>query len=1152
MIIAMVFAAIVGMSASAVAAVPGPGWVVSSLAEPSIFSPAHSESCTHEQFESTDSCDRYTLFIRNAGSMPATETVTIADTLPAGVTPLAIFGTERESGPAGAMTCTTLPLQCSYVPPERGVAPGGVFVVTINVSVSAGGPLAGNLVTVSGGGAPTVATRGAPTPVGSGPTPFYLDRFAIEANAVDGTPDTQAGDHPDSLTTSFHIAGVLRPPDNTGVVPVQQLRDLAVDLPVGLVGDPEATPKCPLVDLTQPNGQATCPPDSEVGIITFEGEGSYRSSKTESNGQISNSETSGIYNLQPEAGYPAEFGFNYIGHTLVMYASAVPTEDGYVLRVTVPGVPRVVELNGATLTFFGDPGRQNGTASSPDAFFSNPVNCATGAPLRARIAVDTWENPGHWVEDTATAFEHSAIEPVGGCNMLLFQPQLRFAPDSTQADEPSGYTVELTVPQSPNFTPDLATPELKNVEVALPSGLAVSPAAAPGLVGCQTEGSEGFGLGATSPVEDQFPGSPLVTPTPGHCPARSQIGTVEIETPLLPPRSLNGHLYLAQPRCGGAGQAACTETSASNGELFGVYLEAQGAGVVIKLRGGVSVNPTTGQITVTFRENPQLPFSRVTVHLDGGPQAPLANPQSCRAFAATADMTPWSAPVTPDAVLATPAYLVGGCLSPSAFAPSFNAGSVNAVSGTSSPFSLTIVRRDREQDLSTITVRTPPGLVGMISQVPLCGEAQAAAGTCREASRIGTTNVASGSGPDPLWLSGRVYLTGPYGGAPFGLSVVVPAVAGPFNLGDVVVRSAIKIDRDTSALTVTTGALPQIKDGVPFRLQTVNVAIDRPGFMLNPTNCEQQSVTGTIGAAQGATASVSSPFAVGGCAGLPFKPSFTVFTQAKTSKANGASLVVKISQKPGEANIHKVDLQLPLALPSRLTTLQKACAEAQFDANPAGCPAGSVIGTAKAVTPVLQAPLTGPAYLVSHGGAAFPDVEYVLQADERGGEVEIVLDGKTQIKKGITYSHFETVPDAPISSFETNLPEGPHSVLAAFGNLCAQNLVMPTTLVGQNGAQIKQSTRIAVTRCRPVTISKRKLSGRSVILAFTLTAKGTVTVTGLGLKRYRKTLGAGSHQVKVALSKAGLSLHRQHRKIRIKVVLRSGKNTSSTTTTLKL
>jgi hypothetical protein len=404
--------------------------------------------------------------------------------------------------------------------------------------------------------------------------------------------------------------------------------------------------------------------------------------------------------------------------------------------------------------------------------------------------------------------------------------------------------------------------------------------------------------------------------------------------------------------------------------------------------------------------------------------------------------------------------------------------------------------------------------------------------------------VAAGSGSQPLWETGQVFLTGPYKGAPFGLSIVTPAVAGPFNLGNVVVRAAIGINPVTSQITTTSDPLPQQVDGVPLRLKTVDVAIDRPGFIFNPTNCDEQAVTGTISSAQGATAGVSSPFAVTGCANLPFKPSFTATTQGKTSKQSGASLVVKVAQKAGEANIHRVDLQLPIALPSRLTTLQKACTEAQFNANPAGCPEGSFIGTATALTPVLNVPLTGPAILVSHGGAAFPDVEFILQ----GEGVEIVLDGETDITKGITYSKFETVPDAPISSFETVLPEGPHSVLAAYvpananGSFCGLNLAMPTTIEGQNGAQVTQTTKIAVNGCKPaIAVVNKKRSRGKVLLTLRSTVAGTLAVTGGGVKKTKQSVAVGEQQTQVALTNAG----RRRKTINLKIVLKSGKTTLS-------
>jgi hypothetical protein len=614
----------------------------------------------------------------------------------------------------------------------------------------------------------------------------------------------------------------------------------------------------------------------------------------------------------------------------------------------------------------------------------------------------------------------------------------------------------------PDVAPLLATPDLRDAVVTLPEGVSLSPSAADGLEGCS---AVQFDLLGTEIGVDG-----IERASPGHCPAASQIGDVAIETPLLAER-LEGHVYVAAPSCGGERQPQCTEASATDGGLYGLYLEAEGAGVNVKLRGKVEADPRTGRLTTRFEDNPQLPFSALELQINGGARAPLANPQSCGQATTTSNLTPWSAPATPDATPSSSFNVDrdgagGACPATPPFAPAFTAGTLTPTGGGFSPLTLTFSRQDREQDLGGITVRTPPGLLGKIADVQLCGEPQAADGTCGPNSLIGHTQVAAGAGSHPFWLSGSVFLTASYRAAPFGLSIVVPERAGPFSFGDEVVRAAINVDPHTSALTVTSDPLPQHKDGVPFRLKTVSVTIDRPNFMFNPTNCSQQAITATISGvlpdgSQAASVPVSTPFAAAGCKNLPFTPRFAVLTEAKTSKANGAYLHVKVTSGQGQANIGKVRVDLPEQLPSRLTTLQKACPDATFNANPASCPAGSVVGTATALTPVLKNALTGPAYLVSHAGAAFPDLVIVLQ----GEGITLDLVGNTDIKKGITISTFNSVPDAPVSTFDLVLPEGPHSALAAFGNLCKSKLKMPTAITGQNGAVIRQTTRIAVAGC---------------------------------------------------------------------------------------
>jgi hypothetical protein len=407
---------------------------------------------------------------------------------------------------------------------------------------------------------------------------------------------------------------------------------------------------------------------------------------------------------------------------------------------------------------------------------------------------------------------------------------------------------------------------------------------------------------------------------------------------------------------------------------------------------------------------------------------------------------------------------------PQPFAPSLQAGT-NAQAGAFSTFALTINRPDGQQALEGLTMHLPSGLAAMISSVVPCQEPQVARDECGPQSLIGHSTASSGLGGEPFTLPGQVFITGPYKGtivapatpaAPFGLSVVTPAVAGPFNLGDVTVRSRLDVDPSTGAVTVTSDPLPTMLKGVPVQLKQINVAVDRPNFQFNPTNCSPLAITAVLTGSQRTSSPSSYPFKMNNCSRLAFKPKFEASTDAKTSKANGASLRVRVTSGGlGVANIAKTKVVLPIALPSRLTTIQKACIDKTFEANPESCPEGSNIGVATIHTPVFSNPLTGPAYLVSHGNAAFPDVEFVL----KGEGVTIILDGKTDIKKGVTTSTFETLPDAPLTEFETVLPTGPHSALTATGNLCRQPLIMPTTITSQSGLVITQNTKITVRGC---------------------------------------------------------------------------------------
>lgn len=1041
-------------TSSAWAAGPGPGWAIYTRSGPANLSAAGT--------------DTYYVFARNSGSRPTSGPVTVIDKLPAGVTarinpgysPAAI-----DDGPgfnAYVDIFEDLPVNLECVnestvvtcTDSQPVPPGDTIAVAIQIEVSAGlkeGQQVVNTATVIGGGAPSATTTLATT-ISSAPAPFGIENLLLEATGPNGLTDTQAGDHPYEFTTTFNL-NTRATKDEYSTASVENVKDIVTDLPAGFVGNPQVVEKCSQVD-AQAQDKFACPAASQIGVARLD------VGRFDLNGVVGGEGYDRIavpiYNVVPDKGVAAQFAFDVGPYPTTLYVN-VSHDTNYAVRVTVSDIETFTPVTGVSVTFFGEPLTNadiynKSVGAAQRAFLQNPVDCSAG-PLSARVSMDSWERPGssladgspnlgdpNWKSSSATVYPSMT-----GCNMLQFDPAISVTPDTSQADEPTGVTVKLHVPQSTDRFPALATPELKDATVTLPAGMSVSPSAADGLGAC---GDGQIGLESIDPAS---------------CPENSVLGTVKISTPLLE-SPLEGQVYLGTPHCD-----PCTSADAADGNMLRIFLEAAGSGVRIKKEGRIYANPTTGQLTTKFEENPELPFEDLELHFKGGLRAGLSTPQGCGQATTTSDLVPWSSPITPDAN-STSSFNVdwngngGACPGVAPLSPSFSAGTSNANAGQFSPLTLTFGREDREQDLAAIQVRTPPGLLGTLTGVPLCGEPQASLGTCGESSRIGSMTVAAGPGSHPFYEKGQIYLTGPYRGAPFGLSIVVPTVAGPFNLGNVVVRSQIDVDPVTTALTVTSDRFPQVIDGIPLRLRTANVTIDRPGFIFNPTSCEQQHITATIAGAEGAQAQVSAPFAVAGCAGLHFGPSFKASTSAHSSRSSGASLDVKLVYPKGaQSNIAHVKVDLPKALPSRLTTLQKACPAATFQANPAACPRESIVGMARASSPVLPVPLMGPAYFVSHGGEAFPNLIVVLQG--YGVRIDLVGDTFISPKTGITSSTFENVPDVQVNSFELYLPQGKYSALAANGNLCKQKLLMPTLFTAQDGARFKQNTKVQVTGC---------------------------------------------------------------------------------------
>jgi hypothetical protein len=998
----------------------------------------------------------------NMGDADLTGPVTISAKLPPGLTPAPGIAGYTGVFNSQYLSCVEVTLSCTY---NGTIVPYEQMQMILPVNIKPGASTDETVETlVSGGNAPSLSKNRTIT-VGDVFPSFGPESYELTPEEEGGGIVTQAGAHPFQLTTNI----VLNQRSYTKSVrflpryetePADMTKDLEFKLPPGLIGNPTPFPQCRISQFTNifslpdncPNDTAVGVASVTIGINPFAGFELWTIQAP-------------VFNLTPSVGEPARFGF--IGLLVPVFLdTSVRTGGDYGVTVKVANINQQVAFISSRVTFWGVPGdpRHDGqrgwscledgsragsfgvpcsaTAQhAPPALLELPTSC-TGA-LHSEVEGDSWQKEGSFV----AAGLVSPMPALDGCNRLPFSPSLSVAPDGQAGSSPSGLTVGVHVPQDVSLDAEgLGEADVKDTTVTLPSGVALNPAAADGLLSCS---------------EDQVALSADVEPS---CPEASKVATVEIKSPLLP-NALVGEVYLA------------AQTQNPFGSLVALYLVAEDpvSGTLVKLAGEVKPDPVTGQLVSTFKNTPQLPFEDLKLHFFGGDRAPLSTPSLCGSYTTGASIAPWSGnpPAQPSSTFQTTSGPDGSpCHDPLLFDPELTAGSTNIQAGAFTPFTTTMSREDGQQSLQGITLHMPPGVSGLLSGVKLCGEAEADAGTCGPESLIGETIVSVGLGGDPFSVKGgRVYITGSYEGAPFGLSIVNPAKAGPYDLGQVVVRAKLEVDPITAAITVTTDnsgpyRIPTILDGIPLEIKHVNVLINRPNFTFNPTNCQPMKITGTISSTEGASQALAVPFQVTNCATLGFKPGFKVSTTGRTSRAKGASLNVKLTYPKApfgsQANIRSVKVDLPKQLPSRLTTLQKACTAAQFESNPAGCPADSTVGHATAITPLIPVPLTGPAYFVSYGGAKFPELVIVLQ----GYGVTLDLHGETFINKaGITSSTFHTVPDAPVGSFELTLPQGPFSALAANGNLCKSKLLMPTAFTAQNGATIKQNTPIGVTGC---------------------------------------------------------------------------------------
>ncbi len=943
--------------------------------------------------------------------------------------------------------------------------------------------------------------------VSNEPNKFGLENYELRPENDEGKPETQAGAHPFQLTSTVDLNELSETTlffggkEYLNPVPPDLTKNLHFMLPRGLIGNVANRPKCTEADFdTFFVGHVNnCRENTAIGVA------SVTLLEPISVGLFTAPVP--VFNLVPSPGEPARFGFE-LYEVPVVLTTRVLNGSSYEVEVSVHYASEAANIEGSQVTFWGVPGDKRHDASRgweciadgayvsgvsparpckpseeehPTAFLSMPTSCEASAEnLTSTVTGEAWQEG---VTFGGLPSDEYKFTPFTGCGALPFNPSVEVIPDHSSAATPSGMEVNVNVPQATTLSGEkgaLAEAGVRKTTLTLPSGIEASGGAANGLATCTTSA---FGFDGGEPFGEESEGTLTSLTENDHyntneveCPDAAKVGTVTVETPLLE-QDLEGSVYLGHIH---------TAPFQSPLYLF-IVAEDKTAGVDVKLAGEVQMNPATGELTSVFKETPPLPFSSLKLHLFDGARATQSTPETCGVHEGAATFVPWSvegneeqrdaqayhAPNPSVDVTSEP----GGApcdSSPTSqpFNPSFTAGSLNTQQGGAfAPFSVTIGRADGDQALKTISVTEPPGAAAMLANVPECptAEAELPEPNCPAGSAIGESTAVAGLGTSHVTLHGTAYLTGPYHGAPFGLLDVTDAThVGPFDLGHIPVMSTITVNETTAQATVTSNPLPQFVKGVPSQIHEINVDVNRPEFAFNPTDCNelQGGYTLTGYGPAGNDAGVSKPFGyhAANCGALPFKPSISVHVESNYSRVDGTGMKIVVHSGKGQANIHLTHLVFPNSVPSRLTTIQKACPAATFAANPASCPEGSVIGSAIAHTPVLKSPLTGPAYLVSHANESFPDAVFVLQ----GEGIKLVLDGKTNIKNGVTSSTFESVPDAPVESFEVTLPRGPHSAFSGYGNLCEKPIEVPTTFGGQNGALLEGKTKVTVENCGKV------------------------------------------------------------------------------------
>jgi len=855
----------------------------------------------------------------------------------------------------------------------------------------------------------------------------------------------QAGGHPD-LTTSFSLSEPGAP---------EAAQNVIFNAPTGVFGNPRAVTQCPASEFALDE----CAPDSQVGLITVRA--NYKGNPDYLLG------TAPIFSLIPDAEEEtARFAFVVpVLDIPIAIPVQVRTSTDYGLRFTVSDISQLTPLASAKMTFWGfpaehgndaqrfpkgSPGHPTGcaeeestgclTESTPasiaaEPLVDNPTVCS-GKALTSILEVQTYADPTHRSEAKAT------YPPIEGCEKEVFKPVLQASSTTNQTDSASGLNVDLI---SPQFLTKAAEPsEIRAADVTLPEGFTINPDAADGQSECTEAAAEFESEG------------------PAHCPDNSKIGTFSIGTPALPER-LEGSVYLGEPK---------------PGDQYRLFMTASGFGMKIKLVGSVRPNPLTGRLVAEFPNLPQAPFEDFQLHLFSGERGLMATPTTCTIYNVSAEFYPWNSALAEQGTSQIFSLESGphgsecpGQVRP--FHPSLEAGTADATAGAFSNFALKLNREDGDQFLEHVNFTMPPGLTANLHGVTYCSDAaiaqaadtpgrtEQASPSCPASSEIGVSNVAAGPGIHPFHATGKIYLAGPFQGAPLSLVVVTPALAGPYDYGTVVVRVALHIDPLDAHVIADSQAVPEILGGIPLRIRSIQVNINRPDFMINPTNCSEFHTASEGVGDQGTAVSFTSPFIAVNCSTLPFAPKMSIAQLGGhkfTARAKDPSLQFDLNTQPGDANIKSVAVTLPRAFEIDQRHLGNLCDKAELASDQ--CKGRQPIGYVKDETPLLEKPLEGPAYAVS-GYGVLPHIAFIL-----GGQVMITPEAEsTTIAGARLKTVVPIVPDAPIGHFRFSLLGGSHGYISNSESLCAAKPVIAVQLNGQNGKSITEQVK-AKTACK--------------------------------------------------------------------------------------